>query len=697
MGGRMDLLLKDGPSWVVGEIKSTTRNLDSIAAGDRPDHYAQAKFYAYILLTQNPGLKNIAIRLIYCDLEAENIRSFDEEYTFGELESFVVETLKAYIEWAIILIKSQQKKLKTARELAFPFGQFRSFQRELSATVYTCIRENKNLLLRAPTGIGKTMATVFPSLKAIANPEQKIFYLTAKTIGRTVAQKAFEICMDCGLEAKVTTITAKEKTCFLDEARCDPEFCPYAKGFFNRQKDAMKDLFQSENLYSREVIEKYAKKHKICPFEFSLSMASISDCVICDYNYLFDPRAFLRRFFEEPSEHIALIDEAHNLYDRACEMFSASLSKDSILEIKRHFRQHPAISKSLNALNSLFTGYRKELEDENIQYKFTDELDKNLLNKVKHTQATLERFLQKNYNTEERSKLLNFYFDLLQFQRISEYYIESFKFHTEVNGKNLTASIVCLNPGIHLANRLKNVKSAILFSATLHPLDYFQAILLADEQAEQLFLPSPFDRDNLDLTVNYGLSTKYNDRLYTSSLIARQIYNFTQQKKGNYLIFFPSYAYMEQIFGIYCSLAGDNQSLAMQEKAMDEQMREEFLKRFEAGSENPVVAFAVLGGIFSEGIDLIGDFLIGSVIVGVGLPQLNPLLEQRRRYFEKTMDAGYRYAYIVPGFNKVMQAVGRVIRSDDDKGSVLLIDTRYAQRDYLDLFPFEWQHAKFVK
>ncbi|MCL2560013.1 MAG: ATP-dependent DNA helicase [Turicibacter sp.] len=694
MNGRLDLLLKGNSGWVVGEIKSTTRNLDHIRENDRPNHYAQAKFYAYILLLQNPKLAFITVRLIYCDLDGDKTRSFDQVYMLDELEEFVRATLRIYIDWALVLIKSQQQKLKTAKALDFPFGEFRTYQRQLSGTVYQCIKEEKNLLLRAPTGIGKTMATIFPSLKALTNAEQKVFYFTAKTMGRTVAEKAFAMCQKQGLAAKVTTITAKEKICFMDEARCDPAYCPYAKGYFDRQREAIRDLFESEFLFDRTTIETYAKKHEICPFEFSLSMASVSDAVIGDYNYLFDPRAFLRRFFEEPTDHIALVDEAHNLYERACEMFSASLSVGVMRELEAYFKgRHGPLTRALRDLIVVFDGYAEET----MGSVFLTELDDELLVKVERAMQVLEKYLYREHDADDRSLLMNFYFELLQFWRISDFYTESFRFHLEASSDDFKASIICLNPGEHLAARLRNVKAGILFSATLHPLDYFQTILLNDEPAEQLFLPSPFEREHLDIRVNHGLSTKYRDRDFTAAAIVRHIYEMTRAKQGNYLVFFPSYQYMEQIFEPYDVLAGAEQNVVMQQRNMNENEREEFLSLFNLSDEKSLVAFAVLGGIFSEGIDLIGDSLIGAVIVGVGLPQINPLTEERRAYFEATFGAGYRYAYVIPGFNKVMQAVGRVIRTESDQGSVLLIDSRYMQEEYLALFPYEWQHARFVR
>jgi len=698
ISGRMDLLLKSDTGWVVGEIKSTTRNLDAIAADDRPDHWAQAKFYAYILLKKSPKLETITVRLIYCDLQGALKREFDKAFTLTELEPFIQATLKIYGEWYKILLKSQQLKMKTAKSLTFPFGEFRQYQRDLSGAVFHVMKHKKRLLLRAPTGIGKTMGTIFPAIKSLSSEEQKIFYFTAKTIGRTVAEKAFETCHQTGWRGKVTTISAKEKMCFMDEVRCDPAYCPFARGYFDRINAAVTDLFQSEELYTMEVLLDFAKKHEVCPFEYSLAMASISDGVIGDYNYMFDPKAQLKRFFEEPSDHLVLIDEAHNLYDRACNMYSASLNKEAVITLKRMFKGiSQPLFRSLNALNLKFIGYRKELEEGGFDDVFKDSLDAHFLGEVQKASQIIEGYLSDHPELEGdlKSPLTDFYFELIQFLRIADFYNEAFKTRYEERFGDLVITLHCLNPAAHLVADLEKVRSAVLFSATLHPMDYFHTLLLNNEPCEELFLPSPFEREHLDLKVKVGISTKYQARQASIEPIIKALYEMTRKEAGNYLFFFPSYQYMEDVYEAYRLLCGDEQELMIQQRKMEESQRSAFLERFQRRDGVVLAAFAVLGGIFSEGIDLIGDSLIGAAIVGVGLPQINPLTQERRQYFQETFGQGFSYAYTYPGFNKVMQAVGRVIRTEADRGRVLLIDSRYQEREYLNLFPYEWQHARF--
>lgn len=697
LSGRMDLLLQREGEWIIGEIKSTTRRLDLIEENDRPVHYAQAKVYAYLFLLKHPELTFITVRLIYCDLEGKLERAFNQVYTKEELKPFVEETVRIYLEWYFILRRSMQLKLKTAKTLMFPFGEFRAYQRELSGAVYQSVKQRKNLLLRAPTGIGKTMGTIFPSIKALTEAEQKIFYFTAKTMGRSVAEKAFDQCLASGWHAKVTTITAKEKVCFMDEVKCDPTYCPYAKGYFDRINEATKDLFESEQLFNRERIEKYAQKHQVCPFEFSLAMASISDAIIGDYNYMFDPKAYLRRFFDEPSQHIALIDEAHNLYDRACQMYSASLNKEPIQELKRLFKdRHKTLAKSLGNLNMKFIEYRHELEEEKTSDLFKREVDQSFLNRVQDTLERIEKYLYQEPDTEYKLQLTSLYFDLHHFLRISEFYHDTFRIRYERFGVDVRVSIICLNPSLYLSERMEKVRGTILFSATLHPLDYYQTVLLNEEPCEKIFLPSPFEREHLELYVHYGISTKYKQREASLKSLIQAIYAVTKRSAGNYMVFFPSYQYLDLVYEAYRELIEDEQDLMKQEREMSEQDRDTFLQALKNDRQQTRVAFCVLGGVFSEGIDLVGDRLIGSVIVGVGLPQINPLTEQRRQHFEEVFKKGYLYAYLYPGFNKVMQAVGRVIRTDEDRGVVMLIDERYQEPAYLSLFPYEWQHAKFM-
>jgi len=697
MAGRMDLLLKSHEGWTVGEIKSTTRNLDHISEGDRPDHWAQAKFYAYILLKKFPDLSKINIRLIYCDLEGSLKRAFDQEFTLDVLEPFVQNTLEIYGAWFKILTLSQQKKMAASKALTFPFGAFRQYQRELSGTVYHCLDQKKRLLLRAPTGIGKTMGTIFPAIKALKHGEQKIFYLTAKTVGRTVAENAFDISLKKGWHGKITSLTAKAKMCFMEEVRCDPSYCPYAQGYFDRINGAVTDLFQSKNLFTMDTIREFAEKHKVCPFEYSLSMASISDSVIGDYNYLFDPKARLKRFFDEESDHLVLVDEAHNLYERACSMYTASLKKQSVMDLRLLFKgKSQRILKTLNSLNLKFIQFRHDMEDAGVDDVFKQSLDQGFLMQVQNSSQVIERYLaDEELEPSLKNPLTEFYFELVQFLRIADYYDDAFKTqYAEVFG-DLVITIHCLNPAPHLVADLKRIGAAVLFSATLHPMDYFKTLLLNNEPCEEMFLPSPFKRENLQLTVNYGISTKYQARKNSILPIIKHLYQMTQKEMGNYLFFFPSYQYMEEVYEAYRLLVDGEQEVMIQGRSMDDALRAAYLERFHAPRRVGLSAFAVLGGIFSEGIDLIGDSLVGAAIVGVGLPQINPLTQERRQYFQEAFGQGFDYAYTFPGFNKVMQAVGRVIRTESDKGRVLLIDSRYGTPEYMKLFPYEWQHAGF--
>ena len=692
----MDLLVKRDNQLIIGEIKSTTRRLDSIQEHDRPEHLAQAKLYGFLCFLKQLDLDTLVIQLIYCDLSGTKTKTFEREYTRDELQEFMSETMTPYIHWYLILQEGMQAKLQTKKELAFPFGDFRRYQRELSGSVYHCITNKKNLLLRAPTGIGKTMGTLYPAIKALRHGDQKIFYLTAKTIGRDVAEKASAICQAHGFHGRAVTLTAKEKICFLDEMKCDPESCKYAKNYFDKINEATRTIYTEQLLYNRETIETYAQRFEVCPFEYSLDLATISDIIIADYNYMFDPRAHLQRFFSEPSTHIALIDEAHNLYDRACEMFSANLNKEPVSELYRFFRERDAkLEKALYQLHLKFIELRRKLDDANERDVFECDIDYKLSNHIENCVEVIERYLYLEPDTDMKQELMTLYFELYQFLRIADFFTTDFLFRLERLSADVKVSIVCLNPSANLVEKMKLIQSSVLFSATLHPMNYFEAVLLHHEPAEKLFIPSPFEREHLALTVNTRISTKYRQRPYSIEPLAHLIHEMTQKTVGNYLVFFPSHEYLEQVLSVYETIKAEAVQLIRQERLMNEAEREQFLASFVVNPIQTLVGFCVLGGIFSEGIDLTESRLIGALVVGVGLPQVNPLTEARRTYFQEQFEAGYEYAYVYPGFNKVMQAVGRVIRTEQDTGVVTLVDDRYQTRTYLSLFPHEWQHAKF--
>lgn len=699
ISGRADGIIDNDGVITIDEIKTTTAPIEFINEDYNLIHWAQAKTYAFIYAKENV-LENIYVQLTYYQIDTKEIKRFIKSFSFKELEEFFLQIANSYIEWAKTLSRWGNYRDDSIKSLEFPFENYREGQRKLAVAVYKTISEGKKIFIQAPTGIGKTVATLFPSLKAMGEGHtSKIFYLTAKTITRTAGEKALNNLREKGLKIKSLTITAKDKICFKPDASCNPEECHFAKGYFDRINEAVKDIYLNEENFSREILEKYGKKYDICPFEFSLELSLFSDCIICDYNYVFDPRVYLRRFFlEGTTDFTFLIDEAHNLVDRAREMFSAEINKEEILNLKKLSMNYSKdISKTLNKLNSHMIEIRKLCEandKEHIQEEAPMEITYLLMELMPKAEKWLLE--NKDKNNEFKEKLLDFYFKALAFIRTNEYYDENFVTYGEKQNNSLKLKLFCLDPSHLLKEASKRGKSTVFFSATLLPMDYFIDILGGESQSYKLRLSSPFSRDNLCLTIDSNISTTYKMREFTYDKILEDLNAVINTKAGNYLVFFPSHKYMREVLDRFSQRNPDIKTI-YQETSMNEEERECFLENFREGNKDTLVGFAVMGGLFSEGIDLVGDRLIGTIIVGVGLPQI--CLERNiiNDYFKKKNNQGFEYAYMYPGMNKVMQAAGRVIRREEDKGIVLLIDERFIHRKYYKLFPKEWNNPRICK
>lgn len=697
IGGRIDGLYVSEKEIIIDEIKTTTLDLESIEEEYNIMHWAQAKCYGYIYSVQN-SLQHIGVQLTYYNLDNRETKKFIKDFNITDLQNFFSNLVEQYIYWARLMNTWNVKRNESISKLKFPFPTYRKGQREFAVAVYKTIKEGNKLFAQAPTGIGKTMATIFPTLKALGEGHvTKIFYLTAKTITRTIAEKALRSLSVEGLRIKSLTLTAKDKICFKENTECNPENCEYAKGHYDRVKTALEDIF-SEDFFTREVIEEYSRKHMVCPFEFSLDLSNWADCIICDYNYVFDPSASLKRFFLDSGGDFAfLIDEAHNLVDRGREMFSMKLSKKPILELKKTMKvASPKLSKILNKINTILIDYRKKCEDEKKDYFIQKEAPKELYGLLAEFLSSAEKYLLVNKNSSINEELLELYFNIYSFLRTGEYYDERFITYVEKLGNDVIIKMFCLDPSFLLSECMKKGKASVLFSATLSPMEYFIQVLGGDEKSYRIRLSSPFPRENLCVLVDSKTSTKYKNREYTYDKITEAINSVASSKRGNYLVFFPSYQYMNEVQSRFKSL-NEEVEILIQNTGMTETEKEEFLKSFSENKNRTMVAFAVMGGIFGEGIDLTGDKLSGAIIVGVGLPQI--CLERNiiKDYFSESKGVGFEYAYIYPGMNKVMQAVGRVIRTEVDRGVVLLIDERFSENNYRKLFPPEWKPIKTGK
>ncbi|MBR4667390.1 MAG: ATP-dependent DNA helicase [Butyrivibrio sp.] len=704
------------PAPLIDEIKGTYRELHKMkeAVGV---HLAQAKCYAamYSLKKHCPSVN---VRMSYCNIDTEEMKYFDSSYSYQEITGWFLDLVKEYLKWSDFEYEWEKLRTDSIKAVQFPFS-YREGQKDLAAAVYRTIVHGKKLFLEAPTGTGKTITTVFPTVKAIGEGKiKKLFYLTAKTITRTVAEEAFGVLRSSqNLKFKTVTITARDKICFLgeEERNCNPEACPYAKGHYDRINEAMYDLLTHEDSFDREKISEYARKHEVCPFEFALDMSLFADGVICDYNYVFDPFVYLRRFFAENSnkkEYVFLVDEAHNLLDRGRDMYSAVLRKESFLELKGTIKEfHPSIAGHLDKCNRALLELKRNCDGCQILTSIDS-----VINPLNRLSGIISEYLENHQEGPCREDILLFYFDISRFLTIYDLVDDHYVVYSEFaeNGDFLI-KLFCADPSRNLAACMEKGRSSILFSATLLPIQYYKKLLGGTDEDFEIYAKSVFEPEKLGIFIGNDVTSKYSERSSAQYFrIASYIDSVTKARGGNYLIFFPSHQFLEEVYYAYEENFYDEEKteLLVQRDYMSEEAREAFLDRFAVGNDldlsslihmdleieedKNVLGFCVMGGIFSEGIDLKYDSLIGVIVVGTGIPLVCNEREILRGYFEDKNVDGFDYAYRFPGMNKVLQAAGRVIRTEDDKGVVALLDNRFLQMSYRSLFPREWRGCKSV-
>lgn len=722
--GRADgVILPEGDEYktpVIDEIKSTFKEPERIG---KPDgvHLAQAKVYAYIFLTQNL-LSDIGVRMTYINVDTREIKYFHETYTAAEITGWFNELMEAYVRWSDFEFTWKGERNESIKATEFPF-EYREGQKELAANVYRTIYHKKRLFIEAPTGVGKTVSTVFPSVKSVGEGlSDKIFYLTAKTITRTVALDCFDTLRCGGLRMKTVVITAKEKICPYDECECNPDKCERARGHYDRINDAMYDLLMNEDSFSREKIEEYALKHKVCPFEMSLDMSLFSDAIICDYNYVFDPNVYLKRFFAEGvnGNYIFLIDEAHNLVDRAMEMYSAVLIKEQFLEVAGIVKEHDKkLARGLNNVNKQLLSLKRECEDFMVPESISAVIVS--LNRLLNL---FEKFLDDADRFDGRERVLDLYFNVRHFLNMYDNMGDNdyARYCEHLRDGRFMLKLLCTDPSASLKKCLDKGRASVFFSATLLPVQYYQNLLCGTTDDYTVYAKSIFDNKKRALFIASDVSSKYTRRNANEYFnIAKYIFNIIKPRVGNYMIFFPSHAFLSSVYDAFMEAFYDENSMEvlMQKSSMSEEEREEFLNSFIKNdtedcftelvtdekttddksiivSKKTLIGFCAIGGIFAEGIDLKHDSLIGAIIVGTGLPMVtNERQLLRDKYDEREWD-GYDYAYKYPGMNKVMQAAGRVIRTVTDTGVVALLDERFLTSTYRAIFPREWNNYERV-
>ena len=747
----------------IDEIKGIYMNLDAL---DEPVgvHRAQAMCYAYIYALQH-DLAEISVQLTYCNLDTieltktaflGNLKYFRETFSFAELAEWFTRLTDEYKKWADFQFAWQNLRQASIKKLEFPYA-YRKGQKELASDVYRTIARRKNLFIQAPTGVGKTISTVFPAVKAVGEGlGDKIFYLTAKTITGTVAKEAFELLRTRGYQAKIIWLTAKEKLCLCEEVDCNPVHCPYAKGHYDRVNDAVYNLLQKEDVFTREVILEQAREYRVCPFEMSLDTATWADDIIGDYNYVFDPNVYLKRFFAEGTrgDYIFLVDEAHNLVERSREMYSASIYKEDFLAAKKllkpyqekHDRRAERVIRHLEKCNRILLGYKRECEN----YVVYENIG-TLIFALTRLAADLDEYLQKSPDFPERREVNEFYLNLRNFMNIYELVDEHYVVYSEhEEDGRFKLKFYCVDPSLNLQERIDKGNATIFFSATLLPIQYYKSLLSTRRDNYAVYAQTAFSEEQRLLLFGNDVSSKYTRRGRAEyERIALYIEKTARAKQGNYMVFFPSYRMMQEVYEVfleggetdemrpqeYFPEGAENAEIVehpedaeiaehpeeaeiaehpedaenpgdaepclwcmMQQTGMREAEREAFLQAFSGEASKrrggSLVAFCVLGGIFGEGIDLKKEQLIGAVIVGTGLPQISNEREILMPYYDERAGAGFDYAYRFPGMNKVLQAAGRVIRTTDDVGVIELLDERFLKSDYRGLFPREWEQRR---
>lgn len=689
--GRADGVLFRDDRVVIDEIKSTSRDLDEIQSAISELHWAQGMCYAYFY-AKSHGRDEMDVQLTYYQVETQEIKRFSRAFTYEELQTFYEGALQRYLEFTKWRIRHTEKRQASIKKLDFPYPSYREGQKELAYAVYDSVRRSHHLFCEAPTGIGKTMSTLFPMIKAIGESLiEKVFYLTARSTAKKVCLDALYTLTKRGLAVLVIDLTAKEKICINDKVSCNPDDCPYAKGHYDRVNEALLDTLEHADLIDGDELRDWAEKHRVCPFELGLDLSVFSDMIIGDYNYAFNPQTYLRRFFElNVQPYGFLVDEAHNLVDRGRDMFTATLHAEKLDDAVGLFdsKEYSFIVKRLFAVMKILD--KKFAAVQNAK-QAVQEAPEELYFPLRRAMKDIEVYLVKEQGREAYDEVLDLYFEMTSFVRILDVYTEGFVTITDRENGEIT--LYCVDTSNVLRQTLSRAKSAIFFSGTLTPLHFYKRLLGGGDESFVMRLRSPFPTENLSIHIANVISTRFRHRTLAVPEIVDMLGAFVQSKPGNYLAFFPSYAYLAQVAEVF-TRRFPKTDLLIQNSMATEEERKHFLQKFMPGEQK--LGFAVLGGVFAEGIDLTGERLIGAAVISVGIPGISYERDLIREYFDAREKAGYAYAYLYPGLNKILQAAGRVIRTETDRGALLLIDDRYVKDPYPSLLPPHWTRIQTV-
>jgi DNA excision repair protein ERCC-2 len=689
ISGRIDGVLEYPDRVCIEEIKSTRKDPDQMDIPEDHPFWAQVKCYGYLYAKQK-GLEKIILQLTLANVDTEKIHELKKTFTTKELKAFFDVLVDVCLQKIRAMNAWRLKRNQTIALLDFPFEKYRAGQRQMAVTIYRVIRDKRQAIIQAPTGIGKTMAALYPALKAMNEGlAEKIFFLTARTTGKSAAETALKLLETSGLRIRTLTITAKSKICFNPDCLCNAQECEFAEGYYDRIDIALDQLFEKD-IIDRTRIESLAAAHHICPFDFTLEASNLADIIICDYNYAFDPGVYLKQFFlNGKKDYVFLVDEAHNLVDRGREMFSASLSRSLFVELLRLIRPKlPKISISLRNIIEWFSRKKTRILRQKGFISET-ELPEDIMPVFGKFIQLSEYWLLHNYKSPFRQKIIDTYLEVSNFMKIAGYYDQTYVTVYENLDFDIRLKLFCLDPAGPLEKALKRCSAAIFFSATMTPVSYFKKVIGCRESTIEMLLSSPFPQENCLVAVFDRISTLYKRRWETREQLAEILTSLISQKCGNYLFFFPSYEYLNMVLKVF-KKRNAGIRIMIQKSDMKESERGKFIESFKKESCDVLVGFAVMGGFFAEGIDLVGDCLSAAAIISVGIPMICPERELIRRYYQQKNGAGFDFAYKFPAINRVLQAAGRVIRSETDKGVILLIDERFSKPDYSNRLPEHW-------
>jgi DNA excision repair protein ERCC-2 len=680
----------------VEEIKTCRVDPRHIPEAVSRSHLAQARLYAALIASEQE-LDALEVRLTWFNIDTGQETSLEERRSRAELDGFLAATLATFSRWLRRLAELRSRRDANLAVLSFPHGDFRRGQRELAELTYKCIDQGGQLLLEAPTGIGKTAAVLYPALKALATGKHdRLVFVTARTVGRRAAEDTLALFAESAYCGNALSLTARDRVCLSPGSACHGDDCPYARGYYEKLPAAMSAALDTP-LLRRQEVELIAREHAVCPYQLALDLMPWMDVVIADIHYVYSLTPSVGALMEGQRQRWAiLLDEAHNLPDRARGMFSAELAKSAVMQARRTV--DAPVRRALDKVNRQLLALQREDWSED-DFDSRDLQPGDLLAALQGFSAAIsERLAVEPAYLQRRQELLDFYFEVLQFLRVADHWDKDFRLELSrgAGRQSLRVRLNCLDPARLLAQGHARGHAVAAFSATLSPLEWSRDCLGLAENAVCHRALSPFRPEQLEVSIAVDIDTRYRQRQSSLPVLARTLTAWLAAVPGNCIVYFPAYRYLQDCTSLLAEAGLETlqRQTWVQRPGLDEAGREELLQLL--SQRRNVAAFCILGGVFGEGIDLPGDQLSSIVVVGVGMPQVNRRTRQLQDWYQQRYGRGFEYAYIYPGMQKVDQALGRVVRCTRDRGWALLIDPRYALPPYRQLLPPWWQYREWA-